>query len=932
MSYEKFSKGSEWRKWDLHIHTPGTAKNDNFSSHNDVWDQYIAELEKSDIDVFGITDYFSMENYLKVKSFQDESRLKDKFIIPNVELRILPVTDNKRLINLHIFFDPNLEYGDIEREFFREMEFKYKDATYACIREDLIKLGRSYKSNQNLEEPLAYKEGIGQYNISISCLQKILSNDCLKGRYLVGVANSSKDGNSGIQDSSLAAIRKEIYRLSNFVFSANKNDIKYFIGQGRDNIEKIIQDYGSLKPCIVGSDAHSFDEIANKFTWIKANTTFEGLKQILCEPVDRVKIQEDEPEQEQKKNYNVIEKIKFVDESGEKRFTDKEIGFSRGLNAIIGGKSSGKSLLLNLMAKAIGNKTDTNKDKDYSALTEGVTLEIYYADDTNKKRTPEDKRIIEFLPQLHIEKIVSNNKSLDRTDFNKFVKDLIRETDVTKLYNKHEENISQAKSKLDNSIKTWLELDRKLSDKKAELDPMGDKIALEKEIKRIKNSIEELTKKSGLNDKELTKYNDLTKKNTELDSELDSNKEYKDELERLKKYVNSSFEFYQPSIFESNLERIKEKVNNFGEKIKALITAERKNFATELDEETKELEKKLSDNTQKKEKNNEQLKPLLEKNKIQSDIEKLSADEKKENLKVVAIEQKEKEISELKEQRNNIEFIEFYNEIEKSYKELSASIKDIIGKQWIRGKSNLTLEPSLVFDSAKFVDTLGQNINMKTYLENQFKDSGFTEQEYKYSDNHSENIRKILDKLTREDDRFNNFKSNGELKPLLRALFADNYYIDFDIKKGNDSLQSMSEGKKGIVVLQLYLSLSKADCPILIDQPEDNLDNRTVYTELNDYIKECKKHRQIIMVSHNANLVVNTDAENVIIANQQGEDGKENKEYKFEYVNGAIEETFKNEEEKGILYQKGIREHVCEILEGGLEAFKKREKKYDFLE
>lgn len=51
---------------------------------------------------------------------------------------------------------------------------------------------------------------------------------------------------------------------------------------------------------------------------------------------------------------------------------------------------------------------------------------------------------------------------------------------------------------------------------------------------------------------------------------------------------------------------------------------------------------------------------------------------------------------------------------------------------------------------------------------------------------------------------------------------------------------------------------------------------------------------------------------------------------KFEYVNGAIEETFKSENEKGILYQKGIREHVCEILEGGLEAFKKREKKYDF--
>ena len=84
------------------------------------------------------------------------------------------------------------------------------------------------------------------------------------------------------------------------------------------------------------------------------------------------------------------------------------------------------------------------------------------------------------------------------------------------------------------------------------------------------------------------------------------------------------------------------------------------------------------------------------------------------------------------------------------------------------------------------------------------------------------------------------------------------------------------------------------------------------------------------MVSHNANLVVNTDAENIIVANQAGEDGIENRKFQFEYVNGAIENTFMNEAEKGILYKKGIREHICEILEGGIEAFKKREKKYHF--
>lgn len=95
-------------------------------------------------------------------------------------------------------------------------------------------------------------------------------------------------------------------------------------------------------------------------------------------------------------------------------------------------------------------------------------------------------------------------------------------------------------------------------------------------------------------------------------------------------------------------------------------------------------------------------------------------------------------------------------------------------------------------------------------------------------------------------------------------------------------------------------------------------------------IKQKKKERQIIIVSHNANLVVATDSENIIVANQAGQDGLgDTCKYQFEYVNGAIEHTFKQDTSiKEVLYQQGIREHVCDILEGGNEAFKKREKKY----
>jgi predicted ATPase len=139
----------------------------------------------------------------------------------------------------------------------------------------------------------------------------------------------------------------------------------------------------------------------------------------------------------------------------------------------------------------------------------------------------------------------------------------------------------------------------------------------------------------------------------------------------------------------------------------------------------------------------------------------------------------------------------------------------------------------------------------------------------------------------------------------------------------------MSPGKKGLILLFLILHLSNADYPILIDQPEDNLDNRTVYTELKDFMKKKKIERQILIVTHNANLVVTTDAENVIVANQDGQDqGNENETYHFEYDSGALEDSFRDQNALGVLNKMGIKEHVCEILEGGEAAFIEREKRY----
>ena len=110
------------------------------------------------------------------------------------------------------------------------------------------------------------------------------------------------------------------------------------------------------------------------------------------------------------------------------------------------------------------------------------------------------------------------------------------------------------------------------------------------------------------------------------------------------------------------------------------------------------------------------------------------------------------------------------------------------------------------------------------------------------------------------------------------------------------------------------------------------MDNRSIYNELVDFIRTKKVDRQIILVTHNANIVVGCDTEEVIVANQRGNNAKNN-QYRFEYRTGAIEDTQPLYDEtgnviNGVLYQTGIQQHICEVLEGGKEAFNVRKKKY----
>jgi len=119
-----------------------------------------------------------------------------------------------------------------------------------------------------------------------------------------------------------------------------------------------------------------------------------------------------------------------------------------------------------------------------------------------------------------------------------------------------------------------------------------------------------------------------------------------------------------------------------------------------------------------------------------------------------------------------------------------------------------------------------------------------------------------------------------------------------DVKAGG------SKGQKSVAVLAFLLASGKE--PIVMDQPEDDLDNHVIYDLVVQRLREQKPHRQIIVATHNPNIVVNGDAEMVLAMDFKG---------------GQCTLV---EEETGCLQDRGVRQGICRVMEGGKEAFRKR--------
>ena len=407
--------GSTWRRWDLHIHTPDTILNDQFGE----WDEFLAVIEGQDaVSTLGVTDYFSITNYSRLKQYKEAGRIPGiDLLIPNIEFRIAPPNDNARAVNIHFLVCP--DDPDHEAEIVNalgRLSWQYGGRNYSCLPDQLIALGRAFDPAA-VDDRVARRAGVTQFKVDFTGLRNWYhSEPWLHANSLVVVA-AGDDGLSGFQkDGAWAGYREEITRFSQMVFSGRPGERDFWLGRRNPNDLETIRRLGGFKPCIHGSDAH---EIARLFRpdrdrscWIKADPTFEGLKQLLYEPEDRVYIGPTPPILHDEAR--VIRSVTLSRSGG--WFDEVEIPLNAGLVSIVGQKGSGKSALAELVAYAAGSWLTDEPGSFLKRAGEhlrDLRVELNWADGAVSQARigsdQSDEHHVRFLSQKFVERLCSDD-------------------------------------------------------------------------------------------------------------------------------------------------------------------------------------------------------------------------------------------------------------------------------------------------------------------------------------------------------------------------------------------------------------------------------------------------------------------------------------------------------------------------------------------
>lgn len=867
----KNTYGAEWGKWDLHFHTPSSYDYQNKSITNE---DIIKKLSEENISVVAITDHHIID-VERIKELQNLAKGKNIMILPGIEF----LSDYRAREPIH-FIGIFKEDADISF-IWSQLEAK---TNISRIRGEGMQINEVYCSFPDTIKLIHELGGL----VSVHAGHKSNSFE--------GIPNTLPQSD---------AMKLDIAKLVD-IFEIGK--IEDVSGYNTSVVPFIYKKIQKKHPVIICSDNHNINDYQTRsICWIKAEPSFEGLKQIIYEPEARVKIQDVKPEE--KPSYQLINSITF----NHKDFSKEPIYFNPNLNTIIGGRSSGKSILLGCIAK----KTDSavlvkeringelsSHDKYINEICKNVKIEW------NDKQ-PDNEHKIEYYAQSEINNYASDSKKIDSI--------------VQRIINKDDEkrnaldrySIFQINNQKDitNKIAELIDLREKKLAVDEQIKGIGNKQGLEDEISKLKKDVSEMKKsrEGSISEEELNKFGESVEQMHLLENKFDSWGKDINSLSLLKEK-----ELIMP--ISGEISKLSEDVKNrvfkiyedINTNVKKIWFESIENLEKDLSETTNDCKTKISEITA----SSLYARGLeyLKENETYANKTQLIKDEENKLRQIMSLEKEKENLH-----KNYVALFDNIILLNNKYYDETKKLADFIKQK----EGGVEISAKSDFATDRIISTLEKCIN-KTYGEG----------------------KKLKDfKGKKQDDFITFFRSlflnidNGTVKltkdtslqSLLTSLLAINYYsITYKVKYEGDDLEAMSEGKKAFIILRLLLDFDDSVWPILIDQPEDDLDNRAIYTDLVTYLRDKKTKRQIILVTHNPNIVVGADSELVIVANKHGSKNENPDKIKFCYYGDTLESSFIDNEERTVLYKQGIKEHICEILEGGDAAFKLREKKYGY--
>lgn len=953
--------------------------NDQFTG-DDAWEQYLVALETSSpvIRAIGVTDYYSTESYERVLKAKATGRLPAcELIFPNIEMRLAVGTVKGKWVNIHLLVSPeDPQHLDELKRFLKRLTFKAHDDSYSCDKDDLIRLGK--KSDAKITDDVAALEyGSTQFKVSFDDLRTTYQGSLwAKDNILIAVAGSEGDGTSGLREAADTTLRREVEKFAHVIFASSAQQREFWLGQGALSENEIFATYGALKPCMHGSDAHENRKVGvpdgDRFSWVKGVIAFDTLRQACIDPRSRASVGPESPI-----SAAPSQVISSIEISNASWAATKKLQLNPGLVAIIGARGSGKTALADMIA--LGCDAIPTPPSDGSFLMRAKDLLsgakvglIWQAGETVERDLDQsDEGAADTYPRA---RYLSQQFVEELCDAQEMTDALMKEIERV-IFVAHPISDRDGAIDFDELLESRVSRFRESREREEEaLAEISERIGtdLEKKVQVVG-----LTKLIGEKNKVIAGYekdrSKLVVKGSEarierltvLTAAAEKVRGYlryyagqeraflglQDEVEALRTHgapesLRESQEKYKATKFKPEeweeflLDYTGDVDTTLADKLEAVRASARDwkgtppkpnldttisyihentdladaSLAT-LEAEIARLEKLVSVDKDTTKKFSAFSRRLTEEKIALANLqEKLEDCKGAENRVKELVKEREATYQRVFDtvQSEQKVLSELYRPLMDRLREAGSTLKKLsfsLAREvdldaWAKaGEDLFDLRQKGPFKGRGSLQQLAAEKLEAAWKSGDAKEVAAAMAEFRESNQQILLERSIVPKT---DPEYRTWT-----KHFAKWLYStDHIHVRYSIDYDGVDIRKLSPGTRGIVLLLLYLALDDDDDrPLIIDQPEENLDPKSIYDELVGLFLEAKSKRQVIMVTHNANLVVNTDADQIIVAEAQPH--KPGELPPIQYISGGLEEA-------------NIRKVVCDILEGGEQAFKER--------